>query len=125
MEGDGGKIKYSDFLVATLDKKMLMDAELMFLTFQHFDGDSDGFINVNDLKSALENIGDSSSTSEIEEMISEWDLDNNRQIDFEEFRKMVESFKDSGPDRTDKREMTKRATTARRTLARIVHKQED
>jgi len=114
-----GKIRYTDFLVATLDKKKLLDEELLYLTFQHFDVDSDGFINVHDLKSALESQGDASSMADIEAMIAEWDLDNNRQIDFEEFRQLIENLKE--PERTDKRTMTKRATVARKTLAKLVH----
>ena len=114
-----GKIRYTDFLVATMDKKKLLDEELLFLTFQHFDVDSDGFINVHDLKSALESQGDASSMADIEAMIAEWDLDNNRQIDFEEFRQLIVNLKE--PERTDKRTMTKRATVARKTLAKLVH----
>lgn len=84
-----GKIKYSDFLVATMDRKRLMDEELLFLTFKHFDYDNDGNINVQDLRLAISNAGDSATQQEIEEMIADWDLDNNRLIDFEEFKKMM------------------------------------
>ncbi len=66
-----------------------MDAELLFLTFKHFDYDNDGFINVQDLRLAIGNAGDSATQQEVEEMIADWDLDNNRLIDFEEFKKMM------------------------------------
>jgi calcium-dependent protein kinase len=114
-----GKIKYSDFLMATLDKKKLIDAELMFLTFQHFDVDGDGYINAHDLKRSLETVGDASSIEDIEGMISEWDLDNNRRIDFQEFRRLVESLHEPPSARTDRRPSTKRVTAAKRTLAKI------
>lgn len=119
-----GKIRYTDFLVATLDKKKLLDEELLYLTFQHFDVDSDGFINVHDLKSALESHGDPTTMTDIEAMIAEWDLDNNRQIDFEEFHRLVESLKEAPTERSDKRANTRRATVARKTLAKIVQASE-
>ena len=87
-----GKLKYSDFLIATIDKKKLMDSELVFLTFQYFDKDSDGYINARDLKRSFETIGDSSSLEDVEKMLSEWDLDNNRLIDFQEFGRLIESL---------------------------------
>lgn len=116
-----GKIRYSDFLVATLDKKKLLDDELLFLTFQHFDADSDGFVNISDLKIALENIGDPSTQEEIEQMIADWDMDKNRQIDYEEFRRMMAEMKDPGSDHASviSRSNSKRARTVHKTLARI------
>jgi calmodulin len=72
-----------------MDRKKVMDAELLFLTFKHFDYDNDGFINVQDLRLAIGNAGDSATQQEVEEMIADWDLDNNRLIDFEEFKKMM------------------------------------
>ena len=88
----------------------------MFLTFQHFDGDCDGFINVMDLKTALENAGSSTTTEDIEAMISEWDMDNNRQIDFEEFRRLVEALHEPSSASSIRRPSVKRAT---RSFARI------
>lgn len=104
-----------------MDKKRLLDDELLFLTFQHFDADSDGFINVADLKIALENNGDTSNQDEMEAMISDWDLDKNRQIDFEEFKRMMQEAKDGGSDQMSmvSRSSSKRARTLHRTLARI------
>jgi calcium-dependent protein kinase len=84
-----GKIKYSDFLMVALDKKKLTDAELVFLTFHHFDKDSDGYITAGDLKRSLAAVGDISSLEEIERMMSEWDMDNNRLIDYEEFGRLI------------------------------------
>jgi len=88
-----GKIKYTDFLMATLDKKRLLDEELLFLAFQHFDADSDGFINVSDLKKAMSNNGTEMTNEDIEMMIADWDLDHNRQIDYQEFKRMMEESK--------------------------------
>lgn len=106
-----GKLKYSDFLMATLDKKKLMDTELIFLTFQYFDKDSDGFINIRDLKRSFETIGDSLSLEDIDNMIAEWDLDQNHLIDYQEFGRLIESL-----TRSASRTL---ATTATRTMTTI------
>lgn len=111
--------------MATLDKKKLMDAELMFLTFQHFDVDGDGYINAHDLKRSLETVGDASSLEDIEAMISEWDLDNNRRIDFQEFRRLIESLHEPNSAASGRRHSTKRVTAAKRTLAKITAPMDD
>lgn len=105
--------------MATLDKKKLIDAELMFLTFQHFDRDGDGYINSSDLKTALETVGNWCSIEDIENMISEWDLDDNRSIDFQEFRRLVENLNEPSSAMSGRRHSTKRTTAAKRTLAKI------
>jgi calcium-dependent protein kinase len=112
-----GMIKYSDFLVATIDKKKLVDEELLFLTFQHFDSDNDGFISVQNLKNALETVGDPSSMEDIEAMLTEWDTDHNRRIDFNEFRVMIESFTE--PLSAASAHSIKRKATAHKTFALI------
>ena len=116
-----GRIRYSDFLVATLDKKKLLDDELLFLAFQHFDADSDGFVNIADLKIALENMGDPSTQEDLEQMIADWDMDKNRQIDYEEFRRMMAEMKEPGSENMSyvSRSSSKRARTVHKTLARL------
>ena len=119
-----GKIKYTDFLVATMDRKRVIDAELLFLSFKHFDIDNDGFINVEDLKMAIHNAGEYATQEEIEEMISDWDLDNNRLIDFEEFKKMMEDSNcnvvpEDPPSEAQSRRTSKRGSTVKKTIARI------
>ena len=81
-----------------MDKKKLLDDELLFLAFQHFDADSDGFVNIADLKIALENMGDPSTQEDLEQMIADWDMDKNRQIDYEEFRRMMAEMKEPGSE---------------------------
>ena len=103
-----GKIKYSNFLLATLDKKRLLVEELLYLTFQRFDMDNDGFISAVELRVALDNLsGEDLSMQEIEEMIADWDLDHNRQIDYQEFKTMLMDTA-SPPDQP--RSSTRRST---------------
>lgn len=104
-----------------MDKKKLLDEELLFLTFQHFDSDYDGFVNTLDLKMALENIGDASSQGDIEEMIADWDMDHNRQIDFQEFCRMMAAVKEFSSENKSLLSINspKRVTTLRQTLTRL------
>jgi len=112
-----GKIKYTDFLMATLDKKRLLAEEMLYLTFQRFDIDNDGSINVHDLKSAINNLSDEDlSIQEIEAMIADWDLDNNRQIDYAEFKRMMED--QTNPAEEQSRSPVRRATV-KKTLTRL------
>ena len=106
--------------MATLDKKRLLDEELLFLAFQHFDADSDGFINVADLKKAMSNNGTDFSNEDLELMIADWDTDHNRQMDYQEFKRMMEQSKAHVvPDPTGPSRGVTRRETVRKTIAKI------
>jgi Ca2+-binding EF-hand superfamily protein len=114
-----GKIKYTDFLMATLDKKQLLAEEMLYLTFQRFDIDNDGSINVHDLKTAIVNLsGEDLSTQEIEAMIADWDLDNNRKIDYQEFKRMMENQTAPAAETQQLRDPVRRSTM-RKTLTKL------
>lgn len=89
-------IKYSNFIMATLDRKKFLDQEVIYMAFKHLDyvhcnQDNDGFITTNDLKSAMEAAGGSFTDQELEEMIKEYDMKGDRKIDLEEFQEMMAS----------------------------------
>ena len=117
-----GRIKYTEFLLATVEKKRLLDEELLYLTFQHFDFDNDGFINVLDLRLAMENAGGAESTiQEIEAMIADWDLDNNRRIDYNEFKHMMEDCKVYAvPENLQSEVPSRRASIRRNTVRKTI-----
>ena len=57
-----GRLKYSDFIMATLDRKALLDEECIYEAFKYFDyviiiQDDLGYITYERLKSALEHAG--------------------------------------------------------------------
>jgi len=87
-----GKIKYSDFLAATLDKRKYMDEEMIYLAFHYFDSDSDGYITSQDLKVSLLRVDSEVSDEDVHGMISEFDKNHDNRIDFEEFRNMMDSL---------------------------------
>lgn len=87
-----GKIKYSDFLVATLDKRRYLDEEMMDMVFGHFDLDQDGFISIKDLKQAFQKLNTVLTDEELSLIIGEFDLNSDRQIDFNEFKQMMQTL---------------------------------
>lgn len=120
-----GKIKYTEFLLATVEKRRLLDEELLYLTFQHFDFDNDGFINVSDLRMAMENAGAGmeATMQDIEAMIADWDLDHNRQIDFNEFKQMMEDCKNYAvPENLQSEVPSRRASVRRSTVRKTIKK---
>ena len=64
--------------------------------FNLFDKDGNGFINTDELASLLRSLGQNNTEAELQEIISEVDIDGNGSIDFPEFltimaRKMKEN----------------------------------
>jgi calmodulin len=57
--------------------------------FNLFDKDGEGFINTNELASVLRSLGQNNTEAELQEMISEIDIDGNGSIDFPEFLTMM------------------------------------
>jgi len=88
-----GRVNYSEFLIATLDlKKLLQNSKNLITLFQFFDVDNTGFIDFNTVKKSLERKGkEIVNTQEIIEMISEVSKNKNK-IHLEDFKTVLESF---------------------------------
>lgn len=105
-----GKIQYTDFLMATLDKRRYLDEEMLDLVFDHFDLNQDGFITISELKQAFLNLHTVLTDEEIAGVIGEFDLNSDRQIDFEEFKHMMQTINTT---LTGTRNTTRRGTKQR------------
>lgn len=57
--------------------------------FQIFDLDGDGTIEIEDIKFALELMGEKITEEEVKEILNMADLDKNGSISFEEFMKLL------------------------------------
>lgn len=80
-----GAIDYSEFLMATMNEQQLMSKEKLKQAFKMFDKDSSGTISKDEIKDALGNLDEEMA----EKLISEVDQDDDGEISFEEFEKMM------------------------------------
>ena len=87
-----GTIDFKEFMCLMVKqmKDNDTDEELQY-AFKVFDRNKNGYITSHELRSAMTNLGENLTTEEVEEMIKEADLDNDGQIDFDEFMKMIMS----------------------------------
>lgn len=84
-----GKINYTDFLIATLDKKNLLDEEILWQAFKYFDVDNDGVISIENIKEVLERSGAHLKDSEIESILSTSQMKSFENSTFENFKAMI------------------------------------
>jgi len=101
LDTDGsGKIDYSEFLAATMDKKVYMQYDVVWAVFKQFDVGHHGKITRDDLAMILtggevkhfeDAIG--MQKSEIEDIMSQYDKDNSGDIDFDEFMALMNEGK--------------------------------
>ena len=78
-----GAINFNEFISATLNTNITKDYERIVKAFEFFDLDNDGFIDENELKSAL--AGQEFAKIDINiftSAIKEWDLDNDGKVSF-------------------------------------------
>jgi hypothetical protein len=87
-----GRIMYTDFLAATLDLKKFLDHEHIWSAFSFFDTDRDGLISGDEIRGSLERVNCSITDEELTEILGTFDLNSDSNIDFEEFKKMLEGF---------------------------------
>merc|ERR1711988_281804 len=98
VDSDGsGAIDYTEFLAATIDKKLYIQDDIMWTAFRVFDIDGDGKITKDELKQVLggsdpsHNLNEVCDAGKIEAMIKDIDTNSDGQIDFEEFKAMLKS----------------------------------
>ncbi|KAF9465904.1 calmodulin-like protein [Collybia nuda] len=85
-----GIIDFDEFLALMVKQSKEGDEEEeMRLAFEVFDKDGSGSISVAELKQVMESLGENLTTHEINEMIREADENNDGEISFAEFKKMM------------------------------------
>jgi len=84
-----GKIKYTEFLVATINKnEALTEANIEF-AFHHFDTDNNGSITLDNLVEAFHREGRGFKPEEIQEILAQADVTSTGQISLEDFKKLM------------------------------------
>lgn len=84
------KIKYSEFLAMTLDRKHLENTDGMWLAFKYFDIDNTGYITNSNLKHSLRKAGWDVSKAEVHQMLTECGLEQIDKLYFAQFCKIFE-----------------------------------
>ena len=82
-----GKIDYTEFLAATLQKKMYLKEERLYEAFCNFDLDGCGKITKEELMNVLKS--DPSQENEIENIIKSIDKNGEGSINYKEFLEMM------------------------------------
>ncbi|XP_051143030.1 calmodulin-2/4-like isoform X2 [Andrographis paniculata] len=87
---NNGTIDFSEFLNLMLRKMKETDSEEELKeAFKVFDKDQNGFISASELRHVMTNIGEKLTDEEVGEMIREADEDGDKQINYEEFVKIM------------------------------------
>ena len=86
---NSGKIDYTEFLAATIEKNLYLKDEYLKEAFDSFDCNLNGKISVSDIKQTL-NLQDN---NEYDPIINQWikenDFDDDNELNFNEFKKMM------------------------------------
>lgn len=91
-----GYIEYEEFLRASIDMETLCTEANLKMAFTFFDTDNSGFLSKDEIRAALGlngNKDDNDARKMLDEVLAELDENNDNQISFEEFKKLVQSIK--------------------------------
>jgi calcium-dependent protein kinase len=97
VDSDGsGVIDYTEFLAATLDRKVYMAEDVCWQAFRLFDKNGDGKIDKKEIAQVLNDEGcQNLAAKELAEIMSDIDKNGDGEIDFEEFMHMMRA---GGPE---------------------------
>jgi len=91
VDSDGsGVIDYTEFLAATLDKKVYMAEDVCWQAFRIFDRNGDGKIDKKEIAAVLNDDGvQAAANKDMAELMAEIDKNGDGEIDFQEFMQMM------------------------------------
>ena len=91
-DADGsGEIDYSEFVVATMDKKKLLSNEKLETAFNLFDKDNSGSISADEIKDVL-GVGKNIDEKVWNDLVMEVDGKGDGEISFSEFKTMMQKL---------------------------------
>lgn len=83
-----GQLNYTEFVIATLDRKKVVTEEVLYNAFKQFDKDNRGYITPENLAQVFKHAGYEADPTEYAAMIHDYDLAG-EQIDFDSFRHIL------------------------------------
>jgi Ca2+-binding EF-hand superfamily protein len=107
-----GAIDYSEFVVASMFERNLLDEKRLKAAFKMFDKDRDGYIDANNLKKVLASFGDSNKEMDDyinNKIIKEFDRDGDGKISYQDFKAMMFQTVQEQPIEGKRHSLTKRA----------------
>ena len=87
-----GSINFSEFLTVNLQKEKILNEDMLRKAFNLFDIDGNGYITIDELKQTL-NLH-LNNQIDWKDLVGEVDKDGDYQINFEEFKEMMEKLND-------------------------------
>lgn len=91
-DADGsGEIDYSEWVVATTDKKRLLSNEKLETAFNLFDKDGSGTISANEVREVL-GVGKNIDEKVWNDIVMEVDANGDGEISFSEFKTMMQKL---------------------------------
>lgn len=121
-----GKLNYTQFLIAAMDRRRFIDEEIIWSIFQYFDRENKGNITVKDLKYALEKAGCYISDDDFFDIVQEFKLQVDDSMDFNKFKEVMmvfspepsvrctETYEEPEFERVSARRLSQRLLTIRR-----------
>ena len=91
-----GEIDYSEWVIATMDKKKLLTEDKLLMAFNMFDKDNGGSISSVEVKDTI-GVGKNIDEKLWNEIINEVDVNGDGEISFQEFKIMMERLLDQTP----------------------------
>lgn len=87
IDTDGsGVINYTEFLAATIDQKTYLKEDRLYEAFRAFDKDNSGKISLDEIRHILQ---EGSETDNLQNLISNFDINGDGEIDYNEFISMM------------------------------------
>ena len=80
--------------MATLDVQAFMDDNKLQAIFNQFDTDSSGYITADNIVTAMNKIGHDITQEDLEQIMSQHDIEKNKVISFLEFKAMFLDLED-------------------------------
>lgn len=88
-----GTVRYTDFLVSAINYQKILNEKTLLLSFKRFDRDDDGFLTIEEMHSAMTNMGSSLSAEELRTLLLPFDEDADNLINFQEFKSIFKDIK--------------------------------
>lgn len=88
-EAGNNKINYTEFLMATITTRNLLNENRLMMLFKEFDTDDTGYITKENLEEAFSKLEKTLSPSEIKIILDTHDSSKDGKISYEEFEKMM------------------------------------